>query len=215
MSEQMAVVENMWHYWKELWASSAAWGDPLKPFDDLVERYGEAHRSYHVLEHPLDMLETFAEFRALTHEREAVAWGIFYHDAAYTPGRSDNELQSADRFRSIAGRAHLARDLAECTVRLILSTKTHAACGLEEQILSDLDLMILGAGRDKFDRYEQGIRTEHGLDRHPELCSKRRIVLCEFQNRPVIFRTHYMRRRFEEQARANLRYLILRYEQDS
>jgi len=67
---------------------------PGDVFDALVERYSEAHRAYHTLQH---IAECFDQF---DHVRDAespgtVGLALWFHDAVYDTRAHDNEAESA------------------------------------------------------------------------------------------------------------------------
>jgi predicted metal-dependent HD superfamily phosphohydrolase len=88
---------------------------------------------------------------------------------------------------------------------LVMATR-HAArpSGLDEELLVDVDLAILGADPERFDEYQVEVRAEYAWVPGPLFRHKRREVLAGFLARPAIYSTPGFRARFEAQARANL-----------
>lgn len=88
----------------------------------------------------------------------------------------------------------------------ILATKRH---NLSEQgdtnYFTDADLSILGANTADYKNYTIAIRKEYRL--YPDFLYKagRKKVLAHFLEMPMIYKTEYFKKRYEERARENLR----------
>jgi len=80
--------------WGTAWAT---WGvpPPVALRAELIERYGEAHRHYHTLQHLRECLEQFSALRAIAQCAGEVELALWFHDAVYDPRREDNEVRSA------------------------------------------------------------------------------------------------------------------------
>lgn len=173
-------------------------------FPSLVARYREPHRRYHTLDHILYMLALYEggeAFPALSERlREAVGYAIWYHDAIYDTMKSDNEEKSADLLRwDLAGYVdHTTINIAS---RLVLSTKTHVPAFVDECVLSDLDLAILGAPRSRYEQYVDQVRREWPQAPWQRWKEGRKVILQEFYDREAIF--YYLTDR-EKQAKENL-----------
>jgi predicted metal-dependent HD superfamily phosphohydrolase len=76
---------------------------------------------------------------------------------------------------------------------------------MDEKILVDVDLSILGAKSERFDEYERQVREEYSWVPAPIFRSKRKATLAEFLNRPTIFNTEKFVGVYEARARENLR----------
>jgi predicted metal-dependent HD superfamily phosphohydrolase len=75
---------------------------------------------------------------------------------------------------------------------------------LDEQLLVDIDLAILGASEARFLEYERQIREEYGFVPGWLFRRKRRAILRSFLKRPRIFSTQHFNASLEQRARANL-----------
>jgi precorrin-6Y C5,15-methyltransferase (decarboxylating) len=173
-------------------------------------RYAEPQRHYHGLAHLDALLALFERYQAALHDAEAVRLAIYYHDAVYQPERSDNETASAqllrDELQGLVGPVTLDRAGA-----LILATRTHhvppggeaelaADCGL----FLDMDVAVLGAEADVFDRYEAGIASEYRPFYEAEAYRRGRLkVLQHFLARERIYVSEAFAA-LEERAKANL-----------
>jgi predicted metal-dependent HD superfamily phosphohydrolase len=193
--------------WRSTWMDLGVSVTPAvsREFAALMARYGEPHRKYHTARHLDECFEKLAELRNLTEHPAEVELAIWFHDAIHEPGSADNEARSADLAVSKAAAAGVA---AECTERvrsLIMATKhTEAPCGIDAEVLVDVDLAILGAGQERFEEYEEQVRAEYSWLPDSLFTRERKKILREFLARPSIFSTSVFRARYESQARANI-----------
>lgn len=175
-------------------------------FGKVVAAYGESHRRYHTLQHLQECLGKLDEMRQEISVPPEIELALWFHDAVYEVTRHDNEERSAAWAAESLHKAGVADDLVQRVHALVMATRHHQAGGdTGTGMLVDIDLSILGAPADRFREYEVQIRDEY---RHvPELLFnlKRRQVLAAFLDRPRIFSTHAFNKRYEQQARANLR----------
>lgn len=132
----------------------------LDVLPDLTKRWcdqlSEPHRHYHTLRHVQHMLAHMPQ-DAATGELIAAIW---LHDIVYDPRAADNEERSADQAeQDLAGSGldlSLVRDL-------IMVTKKHAPTSVPGlDLMSDLDLTILGEKPLRYKEYAAQIRLEYG-----------------------------------------------------
>ncbi|HEV7394527.1 MAG TPA: hypothetical protein VGO08_23020 [Burkholderiales bacterium] len=197
--------------WRQMWLGL---GVPVPDdglLQDLIGRYCEPHRKYHTTQHLdecFDRLQALRSTAAHPHEIELALW---FHDAIYDVKRRDNEEKSADWARSTVSAAGLAAEIGQRVHALVMATRHNAVSrDVDEQILVDVDLSILGASPERFDEYEQQVREEYSWVPDVLFRHKRRSVLTEFLERPTIFNTAGFINRYEAQARANLERSIKR-----
>jgi predicted metal-dependent HD superfamily phosphohydrolase len=195
--------------WVGLWSRLGAQSGGLSVFNHLVAAYAEPARAYHTAEHILDCLAQLDLSRARSGPLDEVEAGIWFHDAVYVPGGSDNE----DRSARLAQTALLACAAPPETTRriaeLVLATR-HLTVPRDPaaQLLCDVDLSILGRGPEIFDEFEHRIRQEYHWVPEPAYRLARSEVLTNFLGRRPIYQTEYFRDRYEIQARANLKRVI-------
>ncbi|HEY3324888.1 MAG TPA: N-methyl-D-aspartate receptor NMDAR2C subunit [Planctomycetota bacterium] len=191
--------------WLKLWGRIGARGDGGAVFDDLRQRYSEAQRAYHNLQHIEFCLEEFDLVRSLCAEPEQVEAAIWFHDAIYDPKEKDNEERSAQLAAEVLRAAGAGDELINQVQRLILATK-HTAAAQDEQtaILLDIDLAILGRSAAEFDAYEKAIRMEYDWVPAEKYREGRGAVLRGFLARQQIYATSYFREKYEETARENI-----------
>ena len=75
---------------------------------------------------------------------------------------------------------------------------------LDQQVLVDIDLAILGAPGPRFAEYGQQIRDEYAFVPEELFKQRRRAILRSFLDRPRIYSTSHFHKLLEERARANL-----------
>jgi predicted metal-dependent HD superfamily phosphohydrolase len=128
---------------------------------------------------------------------------LWFHDAIYDTSRSDNEAKSAAWARHAL--TTLSRSQLDRIEQLILLTKHDTLpVGLDQELILDLDLSILGASPARFDVYEAQIRQEFSWIPDAVYKRDRAKILTAFLSRWVIYHTTYFRDMLEVQARENL-----------
>jgi predicted metal-dependent HD superfamily phosphohydrolase len=178
---------------------------------DLRKRYSEPRRAYHTLHHLAECLDLLEQTRSLAQRPAEIEIALWFHDAIYDPRRSDNEERSAEWARREIRRAGGALALQQSIGDLVMVTRHDGAPQTtDEQLLSDIDLAILGAGAARYDEYEQQVRTEYKHVPTQLFRPGRRKLLTEFLARPHIYGTEWFRERREAQARRNLERSLVR-----
>lgn len=171
----------------------------------LAAAYAEPGRHYHDLGHVRHVLDLAAGFRLGDTEREAVEFALWFHDAISDPARDDNEARSAELARSWLTEQHLA--CADEVADLIEMTAGHRQPDRSRRsatVVHDVDLAILGATADDYDRYVDAIRLEFGHLDDRTFRSGRRAVLEGFLAMEPIFVTAELAPVLESRARANI-----------
>ncbi|MEO7940209.1 MAG: N-methyl-D-aspartate receptor NMDAR2C subunit [Burkholderiaceae bacterium] len=195
--------ESSWH---TLWQALA----PNLPasqalLDELAGRYSEPHRHYHTLEHLDACLRHLASVQDQLERPQEIACALWFHDAIYAVGASDNELRSADWARQALLAAGGAADAADRIHAAIMVTRhDQPAQTADQRLLLDVDLAILGAPPAVFDAYEQQIVREYQQVPATQFRSNRRRILQGFLDRAQIYHSATFMATREAQARANL-----------
>lgn len=173
--------------------------------DRVLARYAEPHRRYHTLQHLHECLERLESVLAQAEHPGEVEFALWLHDAIYELSGHDNEAQSAQWALRELSAAGAAAEVAVRVEALIMATR-HSALpqGLDEQLLVDVDLAILGAPPARFDEYEAQVRGEYAFVPQDVFQRKRAEILAGFLGRPVIYNTPVLRALLETQARSNL-----------
>jgi predicted metal-dependent HD superfamily phosphohydrolase len=168
--------------------------------DDLLAAWDRP--GYHDLLHlteVLDRLDQLADAGA-GFDRTTAGLAAWFHDAVYD-GAEDDEERSA-RWAERALPATYAPEVA----RLVRMTVHHrpddddpAGCAL-----SDADLAILAAPRDRYDAYVAGVRADFAHVGDADFRAGRAAVLTDLAAKPHLFHTPQAQGLWEAQARANL-----------
>jgi predicted metal-dependent HD superfamily phosphohydrolase len=160
---------------------------------------------YHVLTHVLGCLEELNRSRDLAKDADAIRLALWFHDAVWEPGRPDNEEASA----ALADEALAAGGVPEArrgAVRALILATRHDRTpeDPDARLIADIDLAILGADPDDYDRYERAVRREYGPLSDAAFAAGRAAFAAGLLARPRIFATERYFRRLEAAARANL-----------
>ncbi len=177
---------------------------PLPDHPDLRDELLAAwdRPGYHDLLHLTEVLDRLDQLAAAGGDVDDTTVGLaaWFHDAVYD-GAADDEERSAQW----AERA-LPPAYADEVARLVRMTAHHrpddddaAGCAL-----SDADLGILAAPRDRYDAYVAGVRADHSHVGDDDFRRGRAAVLRELAARAHLFHTVQGRRLWESSARDNL-----------
>jgi predicted metal-dependent HD superfamily phosphohydrolase len=192
--------------WRQMWAALGATAADETLLRDLITRYSEPHRHYHTMQHLNECFGKLEELRPLAHKSAEIELALWFHDAIYDTRRKDNEEKSAQWAQSSVLAAGLPALVGHRVYELVMVTRHNAVpADVDQQILVDVDLSILGAGPDRFDEYEQQIRQEYSWVPGLIFRRERRKILEDFLKRETIFQTKRFVDAYEMQARANLR----------
>jgi predicted metal-dependent HD superfamily phosphohydrolase len=169
--------------------------------DDLLAAWDRA--GYHDLRHleeVLDRLEVLAAAGA-PYDRTVVALAAWFHDAVYDGAADDEELSA--RWAEGA----LPRAWADEVARLVRVTVEHRPTGDDPggAALSDADLGILAAPRERYDAYVAGVRADFAHLGDADFRAGRAAVLRDLVTRAHLFSSPRARDLWEDAARANLR----------
>ncbi|PUA81639.1 HD domain-containing protein [Nocardioides currus] len=157
---------------------------------------------YHDLRHLAEVLDRLDDLDrdGARFDRVPVALAAWFHDAVYD-GRPGAEERSA-----LLAEACLPDPPAAEVARLVRMTEHHQAFpdDLNAAALSDADLGILAAGRDRYEQYARDVRTEYAHVPDADFRAGRAAVLGDLLDGPSLFRTPQGRALWEEPARANV-----------
>jgi predicted metal-dependent HD superfamily phosphohydrolase len=197
------LVEAARHEWRQLmhWHE----GGPAI-LQEVLASYAEPTRFYHTELHLAEMTMFLAEHRAAFAGYENILFACLYHDVVYDATKSDNEEQSAARWRVDAQRLGLGPEQTEQVSILIMATKKHqpANDSFDMQLFLDADLAVLGSDRFRYRRYLVAIRREYAHVAENAYREGRIAVLKKFLTRAQLYFSECARERHETQARKNL-----------
>ena len=178
--------------------------------DRIKQRYSEPQRHYHTWAHIEALLRHYREWKHLFHRPEPVLWALYWHDAVYDPAASDNEEQSALLLEE-EGRPYLSKSDLQFAAQIIRATAKHIVPEdltpddrEDVSLFLDIDLSILGASQEAFDRYERHVREEYAFVSDAVFKPARTDSLKRLLVRPRLYFTDVAFDRWELQARENL-----------
>lgn len=189
-------------------------GDSALTFGMIETLYAHPVRSYHNLDHVRSCLEVLDSVRMLAEDRDAVEFALWLHDCVYDGERPDNEARSADAAGMIAGFVACRPDFVERVRDLIMVTRhERTPPGGDEALISDVDLSILGAAWEEYDRYRRAIRAEFSFASDEHFAQGRHAFLERMLDRERIYATGWFRAQREGPARANMERELLEIEE--
>jgi predicted metal-dependent HD superfamily phosphohydrolase len=174
--------------------------------DELRAAYADPSRGYHDIRHLTEVLDRLDELAAhgATFDATPVLLAAWFHDAVYD-GERDAEERSAAWAEDALATAAPPAVVAE-VARLVRLTETHQPEDADANgcALSDADLGILAAPRDRYDEYVAAVRREYAHLEDEVFDAGRADVLRGLAAKPHLFHTAYAREKWEAAARANL-----------
>jgi predicted metal-dependent HD superfamily phosphohydrolase len=196
--------------WTALWSWLGARGDGRQIFHQLLSTYSASSRAYHNAAHIQHCLTELDGSRGLAQRPDEIEAALWFHDAVYVPGRSDNEHRSGELAHTALSEAGVNLDAVQRVVAMVLATRHEAPVDdLDTQLVCDIDLSILGSAPAQFDEFERQIRQEYLRVPSPLYRRSRAAVLRRFLLRPSIYQTAAFRARYETAARENLERLLV------
>ena len=179
--------------------------EPLVAFRWLESRYEEPARKYHTPHHINECLGILDRSNHGDAADPLVEFALWFHDAVYNTFSRKNEERSADAALRVLERSGRPVPDQALVRELILSTRHgEKPTSPPAQLLTDVDLAILGADADRYAEFELQIRVEYWWVPTALYRKQRGAILTSFVHRSSIYSTHEFRERFERQARNNI-----------
>jgi len=174
--------------------------------DALLAAYADPARGYHDLRHLAEVLDRLDELAAsgMTYDVTPVRLAAWFHDGVYDGERDAEERSAVWAEDALAPLA--PAPLVDEVARLVRLTETHLPDDGDANgcALSDADLAILAASRERYEEYVATVRHEYAHLPDDVFDAGRAAVLGELAAKPQLFHTPYARERWEAPARANL-----------
>jgi len=174
--------------------------------DELAAAYADPSRGYHDPRHLTEVLDRLDELAGNggAYDATPVLLAAWFHDAVYD-GERDAEERSAAWAEDALAAAAPAPIVSE-VVRLVRLTETHTPDDGDANgcALSDADLGILAAPRERYDEYVAAVRREYAHLEDDVFSAGRADVLKGLVAKPHLFHTAYARKQWEQAARANV-----------
>lgn len=206
MQERDKAHDYLKNHWLNLCNRIGLQTEVEQTFQELLNHYTEPHRYYHNLSHIQDSLTKLDLVKDFVLDKEAVELAIWFHDSIYDPSSKESEEKSASFAKQTLEKFALSPELIQRVESLILATKhTGVPKDFDEQILTDIDLSVLGEEEAKFDENYFNIRQEYKDTPDEDFMNGRRKFLQSMLERRRIFSTQFFYTRFEAKARKNIR----------
>jgi predicted metal-dependent HD superfamily phosphohydrolase len=174
--------------------------------DAVVAAYADPSRGYHDTRHLTEVLDRLDELAAhgVGYDTTPVLLAAYFHDAVYD-GERDAEERSATWAEDALAAVAPAAVVAE-VARLVRLTETHTPDDADANgcALSDADLGILAAPRERYEEYVAAVRREYAHLDDDVFTAGRAEVLRGLAAKPQLFHTAYAREQWEAAARANV-----------
>jgi predicted metal-dependent HD superfamily phosphohydrolase len=176
-------------------------------YADLYQRYEAPWRHFHNLGHIQDCLRRFDEVATLLADRDAVEFGLWFHDVVYDIGATTNELRSAELFLNLTAGAPFMFRHRVCD-HILATRHLSTVYDSDRRFIVDIDLSGFGAPWEEFMHNGALLRNESSDVSDAKYHSGQVAFLSGLQKRRHFFATEYFRSRFETTARENLRRLL-------
>ena len=171
--------------------------------DALLSAYARPERTYHDLRHLAEVLDRLDELAdaGTAFDREVVLLAAWFHDAVHDGGADDEERSARWAEETLDGHPATPE-----TARLVRMTQHHRPDDADAEgcALSDADLAILAAPRERYAEYAATVRREYAHLPDDVFTAGRLEVLRELAAKPHLFHTAHARQHWEARARANL-----------
>lgn len=188
-----------------------ALSDNQETYDKLNKAYAEKHRHYHTFEHIQACLNHFENVCVLAKYPAEIEMALWFHDAIYQPYGKDNELKSALWAQQFLHENQVNKEIIDRIFQLIMITANHGSTDtVDESLMIDIDLTILGAPSEVYQQFEINVRKEYRFVPYFLYRKKRKEILQKFLNKPRLYYNDYFYDLFETQARINLEKIVSR-----
>lgn len=178
-----------------------------KIWEVLLDNYSQKIRYYHNMNHIINMIKFYDNYKKKINDYSSIFLATWFHDVVYNPKKDDNETKSSNLFRNLIKGSGLSEEIIDKICGYILFTKNHENFEDNEdlKIFLDSDLFILGSKESEYTRYAMAIRAEYFHVKNEDYFFGRKRILEKFLEKERIFYTNYAFRKFEKQARKNMK----------
>ncbi len=171
-------------------------------FNQLSSYYALRSRQYHNLNHVYHCLATQD---LINNHSPQLSAALYLHDVQYAPHSTAHTQASANFARKLLSRLGLDQQTIDHIQRLILATAHQSPTqDDQERLIQEIDLSILGATPEKYQRYTSQLRKESRNIPQQPYRIKRRQILNHFLDQDQIFHYPKLNQHLEHQARLNL-----------
>jgi len=178
--------------------------DVKKSLRLIMGRYLELGRFYHNFDHVLACMDEYIDYLGNSSEllNSDIILAILYHDIEYDTHSNLNEELSFVQLLNHNKEFNfgLEQSRLDNIHDLILSTKDHTK---NPNVLTDVDLSILGQDPETYNKYAEAIRLEYCWVPEKEYTYGRIEVLSKILASPI-YCTSYFKDKYQEQAIKNI-----------
>lgn len=176
----------------------------------LEKKYRGTQRYYHNFNHLEAMFKGLFSIQEQIQDIEIIQFAIWFHDIIYNSYKKNNEQKSAEEAVKFLSLSSFPKEKIDKVAVYINATQKHELLVGDSDLATflDLDLSILGVGREQYEEYAKKIRKEYQLIPYPIYKKGRRKVLQQFIQRETLFFTPTFQQLYETQARENLAWEI-------
>ncbi|MBL8760261.1 MAG: N-methyl-D-aspartate receptor NMDAR2C subunit [Phycisphaerae bacterium] len=199
------LSDSMVTRWTRLLERLGDRGDARALWLILEALYNHPAREYHSLTHIAECLDLFDLVRPGAHNADCVEVALWLHDCIYDAAATDNEERSADVAMVMLREIGAPLESQTSVRKLVLATRhREPPASMDESLIVDIDLSILGSAPERYDAYRSQIRSEYQFVDDGAFRVGRSNFLKNMLARPRVFTTDVVRDRFEAAARANM-----------
>jgi predicted metal-dependent HD superfamily phosphohydrolase len=178
----------------------------------VKDAYGDRRRHYHTFDHLENILSELSEVKDKIKSWDSVLFALFYHDLVYDIHSRRNEENSAAAARQVMEEVGLPGDMVLLVLAHIHATKKHEwHANSDINYFTDADISVLGGSWTQYRRYLEQLRREYGEFSDKEFSSGRITEMERFLAMEKIYKTEHFYRRYEKQARENIRTELEQY----
>lgn len=205
------LLKNSWHRLCQQLDLSSDQSVITQTYLKLLASYAEPHRVYHGIQHLVECISLFEQVSHWARQPALLEVALWFHDTIYQtqPYTADNEQRSATWAEVYLQQCNVDPRIIQQVRDLVMATRHHQAKTVDEQLMVDIDLAILGSTPQRFEQYQQQIRQEYNFVPAALFNEKRKQVLYGFYQRERIYQTGYFYHHYEQQARQNLQNALI------
>ena len=196
--------------WERCLHAGAA-DDAGKVFGKVLAHYSESHRRYHTPHHIDHCLGQFDLATAEIDDPDGVEMAIWFHDVIYNVPTTDNELRSAELFLDIT-RDRVDESFGQSVYDMIMITRHPATpTSNDERVIVDVDLSSFALPWQEFKKDSENVRDEFPDRADEDFYSAHMKFMRSLLKRKRFFASEFFRRKYEKNARENVKRLIKEY----
>lgn len=175
---------------------------------DLCARHADPQRHYHTLNHVRHCLHELDAAVLPGREHDTVEMALWFHDAIYQPGATDNEVRSVTLFTDRAQSTFSLEFVAEVSRLIMITTHRTPPADTPQCWMSDIDLSSFGLPWGEFIRDSLHVRKEFQSQSDEQYYARHSSFLRSFIQRNRLYQTEYFFARYEAAARLNISRLL-------